>query len=629
MVDIIFRNSILFDGSGSIPVVSDVAITDGKITAVGRNLKATDETAEIECRGLWLMPGLLDIHTHLDLEVELAPELPEVVRHGTTTVVMSNCSIGVTYGHQRRNGENPIVDCFARVENMPKLVLSRVADMCVWSDSQGYLDHLESLPLGPNVVPLIPHSMLRIEVMGLDESVTRHPTRQELARMEQLLEAGMLQGYAGFSTDALPFHFLANNPNKKKKIPTQYASFKELRWLTNIVRRYGRVWQATPPKDNIVAAVRSFMLTCGRLYRRPLKTTVLAAIDLQTNRSAMYLCLLLSSMLNSRILKGMLRFQALSSSFRIWSDGAINPIADEIPAFRALNELELDDRQGRLKVMNDPDWVKSFREMWLRGKNGWSLARLRRRMRQEDIVLTRNLDDMIVSECPLGNWDGETLEAPYRRLLASQASHGQRGPVNHAEAVFFSGFPNPITDDASFFLHLLREWDTDLRWETTFANRNSKTLRKLLFHDQTLPGFNDSGAHLANIGFYDGNLRALKIAQREGLPQVSCAIHRLTALPAEFFGINAGKVRVGAQADLCLIDPVALAQWDPESTYHFIYRNQFGCRQIVNRPVDVVKKVMICGKIAWNEGGYSKEFGAFSYGRVLRAKDHPLEQERF
>ncbi|MFW7269713.1 N-acyl-D-amino-acid deacylase family protein [Gluconacetobacter sp. Hr-1-5] len=626
MADLLYRSGIFFDGSGKAPVVADVSVKDGRIAAIGRDLAVDDGATEIDCRGLWVMPGLLDIHTHLDLEVELAPELPEVVRHGTTTVVMSNCSIGVTYGHQRREGEDPIVDCFARVENMPKPVLKRVADACTWTDSQGYLDHLERLPLGPNVVPMIPHSMLRIEVMGLNGSVSGPPSARELARMEQLLEAGMAQGYAGFSTDALPFHFLANAPNKKKRIPTQYAGFRELARLTGIVRRHGRLWQATPAKDDVLAAVRSFMLTSGRLYRRPLRTTVLAALDLQTNRLAMYLCLLLSSFLNSWLLKGELRFQAMSSPFRIWSDGAINPLADEIAEFRALNELELDDRPGRVRILNDPEWVESFRKMWLRGKGGWSVARLLRRLRCEEVVLSRRLDDMVVAECPLAHWVGESLEAPYRRLLAFQAANGRFPRARDAEAAFFAGFPDPIGDDAAFLLHLLRTWDTDLRWETTIANRNPAMLRKLLFHDQTLPGFNDSGAHLANIGFYDGNLRTLKIAQWEGLAQVSRAVHRLTALPAAFFGINAGVARVDAQADLCVIDPAALERWNPEKTYHFLHRSQLGCRQVVNRPVGVVRNVMIGGRIVWEGDRYADGFGERAYGRVMRAKDHPLER---
>ena len=79
--------------------------------------------------GQWLTPGLLDIHTHEDLEAELDPGLPEVLRHGTNSVVVGNCSIGLAFGNQRQSAldpsQDPIVDCFARVENIPKTVLSK------------------------------------------------------------------------------------------------------------------------------------------------------------------------------------------------------------------------------------------------------------------------------------------------------------------------------------------------------------------------------------------------------------------------------------------------------------------------------------------------------------------------
>ncbi|SAY48381.1 N-acyl-D-aspartate deacylase [Komagataeibacter rhaeticus] len=625
--DTVYRNAILFDGTGCAPVISDVAVSGDRISAIGPALDVEADTTEVDCTGLWLMPGLLDIHTHLDLELELAPELPEVVRHGTTTVVIGNCSIGVTYGNQRRDGEDPIVDCFARVENMPKPVLARVADSCTWTDSQGYLDHLGTLALGANVVPLVPHSMLRIEVMGLHQSIGRAPTRRERGRMERLLDAAMAQGYAGFSTDALPFHFLANDPHKKRRIPTQYAGYRELKQLTGVVRRYGRVWQATPPKDDIIEAVRTFLLTSGRLFGRPLRTTVLAALDLQTNRMAVGLCLLLSSILNSRLLGGMFRFQVLSAPFRVWSDGAINPLADEIPELRALNECELDDREGRARIMDDPEWIAAFRRMWMQGKSGWSLARLRRLLRQEETVLTRSLGDMIVAECPLPRWNGHSLQAPYDRLRRWQKTHGQHGASDPAEARFFATFPDPVGDDASFIVHLLRQWDTDLRWETTFANRNPAILEKLLFSPQTLPGFNDSGAHLANIGFYDGNLRFLRIAQQaDGMNMVASAVHRLTGLPAAFFNLDAGTIKVGAQADLCVIDPLALHAWNPEETYAFTYRAQFGCRQVINRPTGVVRHVMVRGRTVWTENGYAARFGREACGRVMRARDHPLER---
>jgi N-acyl-D-aspartate/D-glutamate deacylase len=169
----LIRDALVFDGTGAAPRVEDVAMLDGRIAARGSGLDPGRADHVVDASGRWLMPGLLDIHTHLDLEVELAPGLPESVRHGTTTVVVGKCSLGTAFGAQRRDGEDPILDCFARVENVPKPVLRKVVDRIDWRDPGGYLRHLDALPLGPNMVPLLPHSMLRIEVMGTAAAVSR------------------------------------------------------------------------------------------------------------------------------------------------------------------------------------------------------------------------------------------------------------------------------------------------------------------------------------------------------------------------------------------------------------------------------------------------------------------------
>ena len=194
---LLIRNALVFDGTGAPPRREDIAIANGRIAARGPALDPTRADHVIDASGRWLMPGLLDIHTHLDLEVELAPGLPESVRHGTTTVVVGNCSLGTAFGSQRRNGDDPILDCFARVENIPKSVLRKVVDRIDWDTTAGYLQHLDSLPLGPNVVPLLPHSMLRIEVMGTAAAVSRAPTADELRRMRAAARDGDAAGLCG------------------------------------------------------------------------------------------------------------------------------------------------------------------------------------------------------------------------------------------------------------------------------------------------------------------------------------------------------------------------------------------------------------------------------------------------
>ena len=116
--------------------------------------------------------------------------------------------------------------------------------------------------------------------------------------MKDLLQKGLDEGYAGFSTDALPFHYLANDPNRDKQIPTQFAPFSEIKALTSIVRDYDRVWQATPPKDSPPQVISTFLLTSGLLHKKPLKTTVVAALDIASNGSIVKLATTLARVLN-------------------------------------------------------------------------------------------------------------------------------------------------------------------------------------------------------------------------------------------------------------------------------------------------------------------------------------------
>ena len=617
--DVLIRGALVFDGSRKLPQQADVAVADGRIAAIEPQLPTASADSIVEAQGCWLMPGLLDIHTHFDLEVEIEPQLPEAVRHGTTTVLVANCSLGLAFGNQRRDGADPIVDCFARVENIPKTVLSRIADVAIWNDSKVYLDHFEHIALGPNLAPMIPHSMLRIEVMGLNDSVNREPTERELQQMGALLEKGMREGYVGFSTDGLPFHYLANRPNTQKQIPTQFAPYLELKALTDIVRRWDRVWQATPPKDDPKAVFRNFLLTSGRLHGKPLKITAVAALDVFMNRLILKMALLMTRILNSRFLDGRFRLQALSAPFKIWSDGVVTPLAEEVPELRRLIELDLDDRVGRAAIMNDPAWVEAFYRMWNRGKHGFTMARMKRWLRVDGNVLSRDLRDMTIDTCPQAEWNGETLQAVFMRLLNwKKTGIGARTP---SEVEAFETFPT-APGDGEFFLHLLRRFDTNLRWWTVSANRSPKVMRKLLFHPQLLPGFNDSGAHLTNMAFFDGNLRTLKIAQEDGMARVAHAVHRLTREPAEFLGLNVGRLQVGDRADLVLVDPERLRAWDPEGTYRYEWRECFKNHQLVNRPDGVVRDVMIAGRFALRQGQYTLEFGQRRFGEVLLHQSH-------
>lgn len=621
--DILIKNALVFDGTGSAPKNIDLATLNGKVAALGKDLNPEKAAEVIDGTGQWLMPGLIDIHTHFDLEVEVAPELPEAVRHGTTSVVMSNCSLGAAFGAQlnpEKPEENPILDCFARVENIPKSVLRKCVEVMNWDDTGDYLDHLDDLPLGPNVAPMLPHTMLRIEVMGLEDSISREPTDDEIKQMEALVEKAMKEGYVGFSSDGLPLHYLANDPHRNAKIPAQHAPWKEIKALGNVVRKYNRTWQATPDPDNLLTTIRTFAMTSKRLYGQALRMTATAAMDLHANKRGAAGLLKFSKLLNSNFLKGDFTFQALSAPFKVFADGVTTPLLEEKPAFRELNACEVEDREGRQKLLNDPAFQQRFRKDWRTGKDGLNLARLQRKLQIEPTTFSRDLDEMFIDSCPVASWAQQNIGEIYRRLETYQASNGKQGALSDEEAAAFDLFPKPIGDDAEFIMHMLREYDKKFRWYTTTANgKRPDVLKMLVFHEETIPGFNDSGAHLTNMAFFDGNLQTLKMAAEDSIELVSFAVKRLTRDAASLFGLDVGSLDIGAQADIVLVDPKALLNYNSEASTITHYREVFEYDQMVNRSDGVVSKVIIAGKIAWDGENFAANFGKEKFGRALRS----------
>ena len=610
--------ALVFDGTGSMPQTLDIALKDGKIVAKGSALPGSEATEVIDGQGQWLMPGLLDIHTHLDLEVDLDPRLPEVVRHGTTTVLVGNCSLGTCFGKQVEGDQNPIVDCFTRVENIPKPVLAKCVEAVTWDNTGDYMDHFKDIPLGPNVAAFVPHSMLRVEAMGLQASVSREPTEAELEKMASLLEQALDQGFMGMSTDGLPFHYMANDPNTDKRIPTQFAPRSEMKRLLQVVRNRDRVWQTTPIIENRLKAFTYFAFTSGRLFGKTLKTSALSAMEFALMPKASNLFLGFAKLMNSRLFKGNMHFQALGTNFRVWSDGIVSPLYEELESGCKLIAKEYDDVEGRLALLNDPAFIEQFRRDWAHGRAGRNLAHLKTRMGMPDSLVVREFNLLVFDGAPVSEWDGETFQQVLDRL--QQVQRGMDSQVrSDAEKEAFAKFPNPIVDDANFMLHMLREYDKNFRYWVDIGNVGNKATLGLLLHESTLPGFNDSGAHITNMAFFDANLSALKLAQDESLATVSRVVQRLTSEPAQFFGLDVGTLDIGAQADITMINPEALSPYESDPNRQLIYRDLFEHQQMVNRSDGVVSRVLIRGETVWCDNDFTASLGSKTLGRALRA----------
>src|ERR1700748_2667498 len=131
--DVIIRDGLWFDGTGSAPQTRTLGIRDGVVTTVADPARGPlDETGcpdVIDAAGKWILPGFIDVHTHYDAEVLLDPGLRESVRHGVTTLLLGNSSLSTVYADTE-----DAADLFSRVEAVPrKFVLGALEAKKTWS----------------------------------------------------------------------------------------------------------------------------------------------------------------------------------------------------------------------------------------------------------------------------------------------------------------------------------------------------------------------------------------------------------------------------------------------------------------------------------------------------------------
>src|SRR3954465_1314125 len=93
MLDVLIRNSTVFDGSGGKSFQADVGVRDGAIVDVGHTAEPARQI--VDGGGLALMPGIVDVHTHYDAQATWDPTLSPSVPLGVTTIVMGNCGFGI------------------------------------------------------------------------------------------------------------------------------------------------------------------------------------------------------------------------------------------------------------------------------------------------------------------------------------------------------------------------------------------------------------------------------------------------------------------------------------------------------------------------------------------------------
>jgi N-acyl-D-aspartate/D-glutamate deacylase len=575
--DAIVKNGRFFDGSGAPSAIRHLGIVDGRVAAVSE--QPLDETGcpdVVDATGQWVMPGMVDIHTHYDIEVLDGPDLTESVRHGVTTVLLGSCSLSTVHV-----GPVDAGDLFGRVEAIPrKHVIRAVQQHQTWRSAREYVAALEALPLGPNLAAFIGHSDLRTAVMGLDRATRKdvRPTRRQVATMAELLREALDAGFVGMSAQQLLFDKLDGDLCRSRTLPSTFAERRELKPLRSQLRSRGRVLQAGPDVKRPQSVITQAFGSIG--WRRPaLKTSLLSAADIKAIPFVIHLLRGLSALVNR--LGGDFRFQHLPVPFEVYADGIDLVIFEEFGAGAAA--LHLQEKLARDELMRDPAYRARFRKDY-ESKYG-------------PRVWHRDFFDAEIVACPDPSVVGK--------------SFGQVGVER--------GGQHPV--DA--FLDLVLEHGTAIRWRTTISNHRPELLKKIAREPGVQMGFSDAGAHLRNMSFYNFGLRLLKHvrdAEKAGRPFISSeqAVHRLTGELADWYGLDAGHLRVGDRADLVVLDPERLD--DSLEAYAEAPVEQYdGLSRMVNRNDATVPLVMVGGRVVWRDGEATDVLGTERTGRFLRA----------
>jgi len=230
MHDLLIRNALLLDGTGSPAAHGDLGVSGGKILEIGKARESYKES--LDASGLALMPGIIDNHTHYDAQLTWDPLASPSSSLGVTTAVIGNC--GFTIAPCRPADRELILKNLTQVEGMSLEVL-KAGTRWEFESVPEFFGMLERQGVAINVAGFVGHSSVRTYVMG-EDAPRRAATPAEVAKMRDVVLEGMRAGAVGFATSTSPNH----NGHGGIPMPSRLADDAELRALVGCLKEAGR-----------------------------------------------------------------------------------------------------------------------------------------------------------------------------------------------------------------------------------------------------------------------------------------------------------------------------------------------------------------------------------------------------
>ncbi len=570
--DLVIRNGLVIDGSGGEPVKADVAVAGGVIAAVG----AVDGKGaeEIDAEGRIVTPGFVDIHTHYDGQITWEERLAPSSNHGVTTVVMGNCGVG--FAPVRSTDHELVVKLMEGVEDIPDVVMTTGVPWN-WESFPDYLDALENRRSDIDFAAQLPHSPLRVYVMGERGVNLEPPTEDDLAEMRRLTAEAVRAGALGVTTSRSYAHRFRTG-ELAPSVPTED---QELLALAAGLREAGAgVFQMVPSYDitarDRMALLRKIAETSGR----PVSFTFMQTPHEPGDWRETLEDLVAANKEGLRI-KGQVIPRPTGALLGL--ELSLHPFSLN-PSFREIADLPLDQKVAR---MRDPEF--------------------RRRLISESPEDPQLFFKYVVSD----------LEALY--ILGDPPNYNPRAEDSiAAQARAQNMDPREVIYDA-----LLRRDGHEVLYRPMGNMEGEKfesAGRNLLKTDVTILGLGDGGAHYSMICDAAYPTYLLTYWTRDAEPDrrldLPWAIRKLSFEPADAVGLHdRGLVKVGYKADLNVIDMDRLHLYAPHATYDL----PAGGRRLSQR-ADGYDAIIVSGAVTYRDGAPT---GALP-GRLVRgAKPQP------
>jgi len=184
--DLVVRNATVIDGTRAPRYQADIAVSGGKIAAIGRLDQAQAEI-DIDASGKVAAPGFIDSHTHDDRLMLSSPDMSAKASQGVTTVIAGNCGCSLA----------PAPNGMASPVTPPLDLLDDSGQWFRFKTFAEYVAQLEATPAATNCALLVGHTMLRLQTM---DNVEHPASKIEIGRMRELAEEALAAGAVGVST---------------------------------------------------------------------------------------------------------------------------------------------------------------------------------------------------------------------------------------------------------------------------------------------------------------------------------------------------------------------------------------------------------------------------------------------